>query len=245
MLFRRSLLLGVLLGSLTLTGFGCKKIDPSRPNVTSLQASGQVKLPTISVETKAAQADPSKVRKPEKQPHPEILRLREVMSSFQKSQSFRANITIGGPEGIKGEIAYNQSKGAFGKLALKNGFTTEMALYNSRVAIKSGTSTWSEISNTPEAENIATLFKAITNRGNEEPLYPSDNARYVSVKDDPKRGCKMHSVSQFMGNLGGYQPLEICVANGLPLYFSIPSEDGTIEIEYRDIDKPVEVFFPI
>lgn len=245
MLFRRSLLLGVLLGSLALTGFGCKKIDTSRPNMTSLQASGQVKLPTISVETKTEQVTAPKERGPGKQPHPEILRLREVMSSFQKSQSFRANITIGGPEGIKGEIAYNQSKGTFGKLTLKNGFTTEMALYNDRVAIKSGTSTWSEISDTPEAENIATLFKAITNRGNTEPIYPSKNARYGSAKDDSARNCKMHSISQYMGNLNSFQPLEICVANGLPLYFSIPSEDGTIEIEYRDIDNPVEVFFPI
>lgn len=245
MLFRRSFLLGVFLTSLTLTGFGCKKIDTSRPNMTSLQATGQVKLPTISVGTKAEPVAPPKIRKPEKQPHPEILRLRDAMSSLQKSQSFRAKVTIGGTGGINGDIAYNQAKGVFGKLALQNGFTTEMALLGERVAIKSGTSTWSEITNTPEAENIATLFKSITNSGSIEPTYPSKNARYVSAKDDAARGCKMHSVSQFMGNLGGYQPIEICVANGLPLYFSIPSEDGTIEIEYRDIDKPVDVFFPV
>ncbi len=245
MLFRRSLLLGIVLGSLALTGFGCKKIDTSRPNMTSAQANGQVKLPTISVQTKPEQPAPPKVQKPEKQPHPEILRLREVMLSFQKSQSFRANITIGGPEGVKGEIAYNQMKGAFGKLALKNGFTTEMAFHENRVAIKSGTSTWSEITGTAEAQNISTLFQSITNRGETQPVYPSKSARYGSAKDDAARGCKMHSLSQYMGNLNSYQPLEICVANGLPLYFSIPSEDGVIEIEYRDIDKPVDVFFPL
>ena len=245
MLFRRSLLLGVVLGSLALTGFGCKEIDTSRPNMTSLQARGQVKLPTISVNTKPEQTAQPRVRKPEKQPHPEILRLRDVMSSFQKSQSFRANITIGGPDGVKGEIAYNQSKGTFGRLSLKNGFTTEMALLGNRVAIKSGTSTWSEITNTPEAQNISKLFQSIINRGDSQPVYPSKSARYGSAKDDPARGCKMHSVSQYMGNLNSYQPLEICVANGLPLYFSIPSEDGTIEIEYRDIDKPVDIFFPL
>jgi len=245
MLFRRSLFLGVLLCGLMLTGFGCKKIDTSRPNMVAGRANSQVILPTISVDTKPQQPVPQKERKPERQPDPEILRLREVMSSFQKSKSYRANLTIGGANGIKGEISYSQPNGLFGRLMLKNGFTTEMALQNNRVAVRSGTSTWGEITGTPEADQIATLFKSITNRGSVEAVYPSRNARYGSAKDDAARGCKMHTLSQFMGDLGGYQPVNICVANGLPLYFSIPSENGLIEIEYKDIDRPVDVFFPI
>lgn len=246
MLFHRSLFLGVLLGGLMLTGFGCKKIDTTRPNMTAGRGSGQVTLPTISVNTKTEeQPTVPKERKPERQPDAETLRLRDIMASFQKSQSFRANITIGGTEGIQGQISYNQPNGMFGKLMLKNGFTTEMAVKNERVAVRTGTSTWSEVTGSAEGEQIATLFKAITNRGGLVPIYPSDNARHESVKDDAARRCKMHKLSQFMGNLGGFQPLHICVANGLPLYFSIPSEDGLIEIEYTDIDKPVDVFFPI
>lgn len=245
MLFQRSTLLGVLLVSLMLTGFGCKKIDTTRPNATTKQPNSQVKLPTISVETKNKTPAPPKKRKPERQPDPEVLRIRDAMASFQKSQSYRATVTIGGPEGIKGAIAYSQQNGLYGKLSLKNGMTSDMAVFGERVAIRTGTSTWREISGTEEGAQIITLFKSITNRDSTEPIYPSDNAHYESVTDDLTRNCKMHSMKQFMGHLGGYQLLKICLKNALPMYFSIPSEDGLIEIEYRDIDTPVEVFFPI
>ncbi len=243
MSFRRSFVFGALISGLMLTGFGCKKIDTNRPNVTGNLGNGQITLPTISVNTKATE-EPKREIKPERKPHAEILRLRDVMKSFQKSQSFRADITIGGPDGVKGEIAYNQPNGMFGKLMLKNGFTSELAVKDKRVAVRNGTSTWQEITDTPESQYIANLFESITNRAGSEPLYPDENARYTSVKDDP-RGCKLHSFSQFMGNVGSYQPIQLCVANGLPVYFSIPSQDGLIEIVYKDIDQPVQVFFPL
>ncbi len=243
--FPRSLLFGALLGSLALTGFGCKKIESYRPNTTSARPNGQVLLPTISVETKPEQPSAPKEKKPERRPAPEIIRLRESMASLQKSRSFRAKLTIGGPNGIKGDIAYSQTNGLYGKLALANGMTSEMSIFKDRVAVRNGTSTWGEVTGTPEADSITALFQSITNRGGQQPLYPSDNSRYGSAKEDTVRGCMMHSVSQFMGNLGGYQPLQICIKAGLPIYFSIPSEDGVIEIEYRDIDQPVDVFFPI
>ncbi len=245
MFFRRPIFLGILLCGLMLTGFGCKKIDTTRPNMISGGANGTVTLPTISVTQKSPQAVPPKERKPDPGPEPDVIRLRDIMTSFQKSQSFRARITIGGAEGIVGQVSFNQQNGLFGKLMLKNGQTTEIAIQEERVAIRNGTSTWGEITGSTEAEEIKELFKAVINRGNLEPLYPAPNARYLSSKDDTVRGCKMHSLSQFMGNLGGFQPLNICIANGLPIYFSIPSEDGLIEIEYTDIDKQVEVFFPI
>lgn len=241
--FPRTFFLGVLLSSLALVGFGCKKIEHMNGNTTATLANRDVLLPTISVKTPVAK--PIEPEKPRKQPHPEVLRIRELMTSFQKSTSFRAKMRIGGEGGIQGDIAYDQEKGTYGKLMLGNGLTSEMVLYQERVAIKNGTSTWSEITDTPEAAQIMELFKAVTNRATTEPLYPARNARYVSAADDETRGCKMHNLSQFMGNLGGYQPIAFCIANRLPVYFSVPSEDGLVEVEYRDIDKPVEVFFPL
>jgi hypothetical protein len=205
-----------------------------------------VKLPTVSVtpETKTA-AEKPRERKPERQPDPEILRIREALSSFQKSQTFRAVFTVRGKEGITGDLAYNQQKGAYGKMTLKNGQTLDMALQGKRVAIRNSSSTWQELTDTAEGDQMSNLLTAIGNRGALEPIYPSVSARYVSGSDDAVRGCRMHEVSQFMGNLGGQQTIRICIKNNLPLYFSIPSEDGLVEIEYKDIDKPVEVFFPL
>ncbi|MBP9762145.1 hypothetical protein KBD34_00855 [Patescibacteria group bacterium] len=246
MLFRRSLPIGILLVSLALTGFGCKKIDTSKRNMAGALSNGQVKLPTVSVtpEAKAA-AEKPRERKPERQPDAEILRIRDVLSSFQKSQTFRAVFTVGGKDGIKGDLSYNQQKGAYGKLSLKNGQSVDMALQGTRVAIRNSSSTWQELTGTTEGDQMASLLTAVGNRGTLEPIYPSVGARYVSGTDDTTRDCRMHEISQFIGSLGGYQPIRICIKNGLPLYFSIPSEDGLVEIEYRDIDKPVEVFFPL
>ncbi len=245
MLFSRRFALLGLLGVLTLTGFGCKKIDYSQPNRTASLASGQVKLPTISVDTKTkGQQQPVVDMKPGKAPNPEVLKLRDIMASFQKSQSYRALITIGGATGIKGDLAFSQENGMYGKLTLNNGQTTEIAVKDTRVAVRSSSSTWQEVTGQPEAEQITTLFKAVANRTTTKPIYPLVNAEYKSGVDDPVRGCKMHSMTQFMGNQG-YQPMQLCIASGLPTYLSIPSQDGLIEIEYRDIDKVVPVYFPI
>lgn len=247
MFFRRSLAASVLLLGLTLTGFGCKKIDYSQYNHTGW-SNTEVKLPTIAVDTKpATTAAPKPIdRKPERQPEQEVLRLRDIMASFQKSQTYRADLTLGGPGGITGEIAYNREYGVFGKLTTANGFTSQMALQGDRVAVKSGTSTWREITGTDEGAQISSLFKSILSSGGSKgPLYPYINAHFVSLKDDPTRGCQMYTVSQFMGNMDSYQNVNFCVQNGLPTYFSIPSPDGLIEIKYHDVDKPVDVYFPL
>ncbi len=204
-----------------------------------------MKLPTLSVDQRQTAPTPAAPQKPPKPLDPEVTRIRDVLTSFQKSESYRAAVTINGKEGIKGEITYSQKNGLYGKLSIPNGITTDMAVLGERVAVRAGTSTWREISGTDEGTQIITLFKSITNRGSAQPIYPSDSATYISGEDDSVRDCRMHSVKQFMGHLGGYKTIKVCIKNALPTYFAIPSEDGLVEIEYRDIDKPVEVFFPL
>lgn len=245
MSLRRSFVFVSLLGSLALAGFGCKKAD-TLPFVSgNASPNARVILPTLSINTKSPeQPTKRRVTSPERLPDPNVLRARDAMIGFNKSQSFRASITIGGKEGIKGDVSFSHPNGMFGTLTLGNGMKADIALRETRVAVRSNTSTWQEVTDTPEAAQVIELFKAISNRTGENPAYPNPRAKFVSVTDDTVRGCRMYVVSEFMGDRG-YQPVQICIKAELPVYFSIPSEDGLIEINYKDIDQPVTVFFPI
>lgn len=244
MSFRRSLMSLALFGSLALLGFGCKKVDMVSFVDGNAPANARVVLPTLSVNTgKPQTASQPRVAK-DRTADPNVLKARDAMISFNKSQSFRASITVGGPEGIKGEVSFNQTGGMYGTLTLSNGMKADIAVQEPRVAVRSGGAAWQEVTNTDEATQIIEIFKIVSNRTDDEPTYPTKMAKLVSVADDPTRGCRMYNISQFMGDRG-YQPVQVCTKGELPVYLSVPSEDGLIEINYKDIDQAVNVFFPI
>ena len=239
----RAFVFGAALLSLTLTGFGCKKETLPRLN-TAAWPNGRVQLPTLSVDSAPTQPTPI-VRQPdvEWKNDPNLIRVRAAMSQLNQSDTYRATLHLGGT-GVIGDIAYNRKYGIYGTLTTQHGVNVDIAIQGNRVAVRDSTSTWQDVSDTPEGDQVQNLFSSLLNQQKNEVAFPTGNARYASQEDDQTRGCHMYHFRQFMGDRG-FQPLQVCLKDGLPSYFSLQTADGLVEIEYRDVDKPVEVFFPL
>jgi len=234
---RSRLLIALLLGSsLILFGFGCKK--PAAPKMYTDFEAMMPKTPALVQKTTAPAAAPT----PTKTADPNAYYLREVMKNFDRVKSYKAVVTIPTPDGpVTGNIEFVRTTGLHGLLLFSQNRKTEIYLLGEDIYFRVNTSSWENLSATPEGKQVSVLFQSAFSLGdNGSAAILPESARVVGTANDPS-GCRLFLVASDSPQV----PLQICVKNDLPVRVTSPASAGPVEVRYSDYDKPITLVAPI
>jgi hypothetical protein len=248
MSFSRSFPLVVSFAALTLFGFGCKKAQPlAVAPLPSLFASSTPMvgvLPSPRAGTTSAPTPQGAVRKALA---PEIGILRQIMRNLEQATSFHAGLAMQTAEGTaNGRIAFVRAKGLHGTMHTSSGEFAELALIGDQIFFRSGTSTWDNLTNLPEGEEVKGLFQdaLFASEASSTTPFISNSAKIESTTQDPS-GCTLYTFTQSISSVK--RRYKICVKNSLPTFISSALIDGTDEmkITYSDVNQPVDLESPL
>ncbi len=243
----RSLRGVLLLLLLPLLGFGCRKplAPPSLAWRNSSSSSSSLPPSASLPSLPALRPHLGRTPHPDKRPvAPEILYLRQAWHNLLGLKSFRAHLTLPGEQGlITGTIDYVRDHGLHGTLQINDHLTTEIFLRGDQVYFRSNTSSWENMSYTPEGDRLAVFFQiAFPSRSDPHQPLISDSARILETKDDPS-GCKRYTFSEY--GLGDKKDFtSMCIQNNLPLRVTSYYSDGTTDVQYQDFDAPITLPSP-
>lgn len=235
----RSFPIAILVLSLTLVGFGCR-----RPVVNTTVNTQVVPVKTETV----TPFDPNAPRPVDHEgPSPEGLLARQALKNLSTAKTYRTTMIITTASGtVRASADVNREQGILGRLEIPNTqgmLSSEISISGKTVFFRQNTSTWSDISKTEEGQQLTDLFQnALTPNGTDVSLIVSDNTRTVETKEDAS-GCTLYTLSQ-VNEEGKRVPYQICIRNDLPSYLSLQTTAGVLTTTYTDINGLVEVKRP-
>ncbi len=230
----------VLTGALALTGFGCRP-----PNAQQAAAPSTVSgTPTPSTPT----FDPNAPwPKDSEGPSAEGLIARQALRNLAIAKTYRADMEVPTTQGtVKASADVNKDQGILGRLEVptpQGQLISEVYISGQVILFRQGTTTWSDISKTPDGTSLSNLFQnALAPNGTDVSAIVANSARTVDISDDPQ-GCKRYTLTQVADD-GQRFPYRICIKNDLPVYLTLATGAGNMTISYKDINGAVEVKKP-
>ncbi|MCK9361272.1 hypothetical protein M0Q28_03505 [Patescibacteria group bacterium] len=233
---KKSILLASFIG-LSLFGFGCRKPEPTQPQVPNAVApiNGVTQTPGT-----ATPVEPGISR--------DVLYARQVLRNLSQATAFRASMVVPSAGGIINTVLdYNRVNGLIGRVTLPTDAgpqTAELFANDTEIWFREGTSTWQNLSNTEEGQSFKNIFQNAFGYQGQYQSTVADNAKLVSKDEDTSANCTRHAFTQTL-NTGSEQHFTLCVARDLPVYLTIEGPFGQIEVRYRDVNGNVEVKKPV
>ena len=235
----RSFPIAILVLSLALVGFGCR-----RPGVNTASNTQVIPVKTETV----TPFDPNTPRPVDQQgPSPEGLLARQALKNLSIAKTYRTTMIIPTASGtVKASADVNREQGVMGRLEIPNAqgmLSSDIYISGETIFFRQNTSTWTDISKTEEGKQFTTLFQnAIAPNEADISLIVSDNTRTIEIKEDAS-GCKLYVLNQ-VDETGTRVPYQICIRNDLPSYISIQTAAGILTTTYTDINGLVEIKRP-
>ncbi|MFA6429923.1 MAG: hypothetical protein WCV84_05520 [Patescibacteria group bacterium] len=170
--------------------------------------------------------------------------LRQVMKNFANVNSFRVTFTIPGKSGlVQGTAEFQRDQGLHGIFQVPNAQNTEMYLVKDLVYVRAGTSTWLNLTDSPEGQTAKEALASVFSSTNTDNRLYIDKKATVQTSEDP-RGCKMHAITQHISGLGK-QTIQLCIKNDLPMIISMILPEGPLEMSYTDFNQRMELNPPM
>ncbi|MDO8617387.1 MAG: hypothetical protein Q7N87_00610 [Candidatus Uhrbacteria bacterium] len=225
---------------LPLFGFGCKTDSNVKRPTTSVDRLPVVTQQPITKPPVTPPPPPSATAT-----SPDILYLQQVMRNLLQVRSFRAAMMIPDPQGtVTGEIEFVRQTGLHGTLHLPLSITSEVYLIEKKIYFRTNTSTWVDLTATPDGQKAAELFRSAFSLSDKNTSLPvSGSAKMISITEDPSP-CKLYTFLQNTSE-NQEQKNEICVRNDLPIRLRTFTAQGVVEVTYRDYNAPFELVSPI
>lgn len=227
--------------TLVLAGFGCKKPEARKDLRTALTQTPSLNIPKIAAPTPAAYKS-----KGDTEGAPEVMIVRQAIKNLAQADSFRATLIIPAPDGkARGEMEFVRGKGMHAGLSFPGAPGAEFYLKTNQLVFRSGTSSWQDIGSSEQGVQIRQLFQqAFPTVESTSTTFISKSARFLNIKEDKDRNCKMYEFSQYT-LAGDKQRVKVCIQNSLPVYVSTPVADGDLEATYRDFNQTIPLDFPL
>jgi len=235
----RSLPIAILVISMALFGFGCRRPGTKPPTNTQI-------VPVAKEPTKPF--DPNAPRPFDQEgPSVEGLLARQALTNLSTAKSYRTTMIIPTASGtVKATADVNREQGILGRLEVPSAqgtLSSEIFIANGTILFRQNTSTWTDITDSTEGKQFTTLFEnALAPNGTNVSQIVSDNTRTVEVKEDAT-GCTLYTLSQ-VNESGKRIPYKICLRNDLPSYITIQTTAGLLTVSYTDINGQVIVKRP-
>jgi hypothetical protein len=233
---KRPLLIVPLL-VLSLFGFGCKKEEPApvNPPVPNAEAPTATSVPVTAPVNVGVSRD--------------VLYARQVLRNLSEANAFRASMVVPTANGIvTTNLDYNRMSGILGTIQIPTADggkqTADLFASDSEIWFRQGTSTWQNLTNTPDGKNFQTVFQNAFNYQDRYQSTVADTATLTSKTDDASEGCSRYAFTQPTEN-GGTQTFTLCVTADLPVYLTIDGPFGQIEVHYKDVNGAVDVKKPV
>ncbi|MDO8584483.1 MAG: hypothetical protein Q7R83_04885 [bacterium] len=231
-----------LLIALPFFGFGCKKSAPTAQHneylndispLQNLSTRPPLVIETVQPQLKNATSSASPL-------DPQLEDIRLAINKLSKVNTFRATLSVPSPEGIvTGNVEFVRGVGLHGLLFMPGNIQSEVYLTDSQVFFRQDSkSAWSNLSGTPDGNEVAALFKTSFSLDNEKITIP-EGAHIVGVGNDPS-GCRLYIYTQ-PERTGRTQ---ICIRDGLPTKLISQTELGNIELQYTDFNKTIPLSPP-
>lgn len=231
-----------LIASLLLFGFGCRKTNTI--DTESLRESPSIVKPTKKIDIPPKPPTKPRSAYTEHAPAPEIFYIRQAWRELVGIDTFRARFTLPSASGnVTGSMEYSRDEGVHAEMNLGKQGTSELYILYGDVYFRSNSSTWENVTNTPDGDKLAQFFRiAFPGKNSTSTIFISDSATILEIKDDP-RGCKQYSYSEFSAERGK-EVSRLCIKNNLPMIMNKVYPDGETEIVYFDYNAPLKIGSP-
>lgn len=232
---------------LVLFGFGCKKSTPPPGSIPAplptIPTTTNLPTPPNEQQPKPIETSPQSTPRPEGYVEPEITYLRQVMLNLSQAKSFKTAIAIPSDQGTAtGNVEFVKQIGLHGTLTIPGGNQSEVYILGSDIYFRANTTTWSDLSRSPEAANIKNLFESsLSFTAGTSTI--TGTARMISTKDDPS-GCRLYTLSQYTSDENKVT-FQICVKDDLPAKIISQSSTGRIEVAFREYNQFIKLESPI
>jgi hypothetical protein len=218
-------------------GFGCKKAEPTpaTPPVPNAEAPTATSVPVTAPVNVGVSRD--------------VLYARQVLRNLSEANAFRASMVVPTANGIvTTSLDYSRANGILGTIQVPTADggkqSADLFANDAEIWFRQGTSTWQNLTNTPEGKNFQTVFQNAFNYQDRYQSTVADTATLTSKTDDASAGCSRYAFAQTSEN-GGTQTFTLCVTADLPVYLTIDGPFGQIEVHYKDVNGTVDVKRPV
>jgi hypothetical protein len=164
----------------------------------------------------------------------DVLYLRQVFTRFSKTRSFRADLRIPTDAGqAAGQVTFVRDQGLYGILDLPQDIKAEVLMRQGQIFFRAGTSSWINLSDQPEGKQMLELFQKSLAIDETAVGYLPDHAVVTAIINDPE-GCRLYTVDQ--SETVAPHLVGICVKNEMPVRLTAETDNGPIEVRYRDFN---------